>query len=77
MPKMKVVKCKLKVLLPLVAFYYLTGPWRCLWVRFGYDPRADPHAKMYQTLDFRLRQSEYMYIYSYRALEVSVGALWI
>jgi hypothetical protein len=40
-----------------VSVAIVIGPWRCLWVRFGYYPCADPHAKMYQTLDFRLRQS--------------------
>ena len=25
------------------------------WIRFGYDPRKDPEAKMFQTLDYRLR----------------------
>ncbi|KAK1155886.1 general transcription factor 3C polypeptide 5-like isoform X1 [Acipenser oxyrinchus oxyrinchus] len=46
---------KLKLLLPYVAYYMLTGPWRSLWVRFGYDPRKDPKAKAYQVLDFRIR----------------------
>ncbi|XP_053328382.1 general transcription factor 3C polypeptide 5 [Spea bombifrons] len=46
---------KLKLLLPYVAYYMLTGPWRSLWVRFGYDPRKHPEAKMYQVLDFRIR----------------------
>ncbi|XP_041098714.1 general transcription factor 3C polypeptide 5 isoform X2 [Polyodon spathula] len=46
---------KLKLLLPYVAYYMLTGPWRSLWVRFGYDPRKDPEAKAYQVLDFRIR----------------------
>ncbi|XP_002738728.1 general transcription factor 3C polypeptide 5-like [Saccoglossus kowalevskii] len=48
---------KLKVLLPVVAYYFVTGPWRSLWVRLGYDPRKDPAAISYQVLDFRLRQS--------------------
>ncbi|XP_067825608.1 general transcription factor 3C polypeptide 5 isoform X1 [Heptranchias perlo] len=48
---------KLKLLLPFVAYYMLTGPWRSLWVKFGYDPRKDPKAKIYQVLDFRLRCS--------------------
>ncbi|XP_055516216.1 general transcription factor 3C polypeptide 5 [Leucoraja erinacea] len=48
---------KLKLLLPFVAYYMLTGPWRSLWVRFGYDPRKDSKAKIYQVLDFRLRCS--------------------
>ncbi|KAM8933923.1 general transcription factor 3C polypeptide 5 [Pelodytes ibericus] len=46
---------KLKMLLPFVAYYMLTGPWRSLWVRFGYDPRKHPEAKIYQVLDFRIR----------------------
>ncbi|XP_053552213.1 general transcription factor 3C polypeptide 5 isoform X2 [Bombina bombina] len=46
---------KLKQLLPYVAYYMLTGPWRSLWVRFGYDPRKNPESKIYQVLDFRIR----------------------
>ncbi|KAM4662770.1 general transcription factor 3C polypeptide 5 isoform 2-T2 [Discoglossus pictus] len=46
---------KLKLLLPYVAYYMLTGPWRSLWVRFGYDPRKNTEAKIYQVLDFRIR----------------------
>ncbi|XP_046542986.1 general transcription factor 3C polypeptide 5-like [Haliotis rubra] len=47
---------RLKYVLPLVAYYFCNGPWRTLWVKFGYDPRKDRNAKMYQILDFRLRQ---------------------
>ncbi|CAI9738629.1 Hypothetical predicted protein [Octopus vulgaris] len=46
----------LKYVLPLVAYYFITGPWRSLWVKFGYDPRKDPAAKKYQIVDFRVRQ---------------------
>ncbi|KAG8509450.1 General transcription factor 3C polypeptide 5 [Galemys pyrenaicus] len=46
---------KLKVLLPFVAYYMITGPWRSLWIRYGYDPRKHPDAKVYQVLDFRIR----------------------
>uniref|UniRef100_A0A4X2L1D6 Carboxylic ester hydrolase n=1 Tax=Vombatus ursinus TaxID=29139 RepID=A0A4X2L1D6_VOMUR len=46
---------KLKVLLPYVAYYMITGPWRSLWIRYGYDPRKNPEAKIYQVLDFRIR----------------------
>ncbi|XP_019276219.2 general transcription factor 3C polypeptide 5 isoform X2 [Panthera pardus] len=46
---------KLKVLLPFVAYYMITGPWRSLWIRYGYDPRKNPDAKIYQVLDFRIR----------------------
>ncbi|XP_059149081.1 general transcription factor 3C polypeptide 5-like isoform X2 [Physella acuta] len=45
----------IKFLLPVVAFYFDTGPWRNLWCKFGYDPRKNPESKKYQTLDFRLR----------------------
>ncbi|ESP04832.1 hypothetical protein LOTGIDRAFT_229926 [Lottia gigantea] len=47
---------RLKFVLPLVSYFMTTGPWRVLWVKFGYDPRTDPKAKIYQTLDFRRRQ---------------------
>lgn len=48
---------QLKYLLPTVAYYFVTGPFRILWVRFGYDPRKDPSAKIYQSIDFRTRVS--------------------
>ena len=44
----------MKLLLPLVAYYFTTGPWRVMWVKYGYDPRTDPSAKIYQTLDYRV-----------------------
>ncbi|XP_076066865.1 general transcription factor IIIC subunit l(2)37Cd [Oratosquilla oratoria] len=50
-------KDKLKYLLPTVSYYFHTGPWRNLWVRFGYDPRKDPKAWIYQTFDYRIRQA--------------------
>uniref|UniRef100_A0A3Q3WKG6 Uncharacterized protein n=1 Tax=Mola mola TaxID=94237 RepID=A0A3Q3WKG6_MOLML len=48
---------KLKLLLPVVAYYMVTGPWRSLWVRLGYDPRKSIDSKKYQLLDFRIRCS--------------------
>ncbi|KAL6097382.1 gtf3c5 [Pungitius sinensis] len=48
---------KLKLLLPVFAYYMVTGPWRSLWVRMGYDPRKSPDSKKYQMLDFRIRCS--------------------
>lgn len=47
----------LKYLLPVVGYYFSTGPWRNLWVRFGYDPRQNPNSFIYQTFDYRHRQS--------------------
>lgn len=46
---------QMKYLLPAVAYYFVTGPWRVMWVKFGYDPRQDPGSRRYQTLDYRLR----------------------
>ncbi|KAM9338102.1 general transcription factor 3C polypeptide 5 [Symphorus nematophorus] len=48
---------KLKLLLPVFAYYMVTGPWRSLWVRLGYDPRKTTESKQYQMLDFRIRCS--------------------
>ncbi|KAL2298101.1 hypothetical protein Nmel_017063, partial [Mimus melanotis] len=62
---------KLKVLLPYLAYYMLTGPWRSLWVRFGYDPRKQPEAKIYQVLDFRIRCGMK---YGYAATDMPVKA---
>uniref|UniRef100_A0A8D9AJL1 General transcription factor 3C polypeptide 5 n=1 Tax=Cacopsylla melanoneura TaxID=428564 RepID=A0A8D9AJL1_9HEMI len=44
-----------KLILPLVAYYFYTGPFRVMWVRLGYDPRKDPNSCRYQVLDFRLK----------------------
>ncbi|KAI4497994.1 hypothetical protein M0802_006818 [Mischocyttarus mexicanus] len=46
---------QLKILLPSVAYYFVTGPWRIMWIRLGYDPRKDIKARKYQTLDYRLK----------------------
>jgi len=46
---------RLKFILPTVAYYFTSGPWRNQWTRFGYDPRKDPSAHIYQTLDYRVR----------------------
>ncbi|KYM75631.1 General transcription factor 3C polypeptide 5, partial [Atta colombica] len=46
---------QLKILLPSVAYYFMTGPWRIMWIKLGYDPRKDINARKYQTLDYRLK----------------------
>ena len=48
-------KERVKFILPATAFYFITGPWRNQWVRLGYDPRKEPGAAMFQTLDYRVR----------------------
>lgn len=51
----KIPRQKLKVILPSLAYYYTNGPWRLMWVRYGYDPRKDFSSRYYQTLDYRIR----------------------
>ncbi|XP_076762413.1 general transcription factor IIIC subunit l(2)37Cd [Xylocopa sonorina] len=55
MYKTKFSNERLKVLLPAVAYYFVTGPWKIMWVKLGYDPRKDTSARKYQTLDYRLK----------------------
>lgn len=45
----------IKSILPVVAYYFSSGPWRNQWIKFGYDPRKDIDAAPMQTLDYRLR----------------------
>lgn len=33
-------------ILPRVAFYYRSGPWRKTWVKLGFDPKIHPEAKL-------------------------------
>jgi len=49
----------LSAALPALAYFFNSGPWRSTWVRFGYDPRTDPHAKIYQTLDVRVPRNKF------------------
>uniref|UniRef100_T1J199 General transcription factor 3C polypeptide 5 n=1 Tax=Strigamia maritima TaxID=126957 RepID=T1J199_STRMM len=55
--ELKVNKEKIKLVLPVVAYTFLSGPWRGLWVCLGFDPRQDASSKIYQILDFRVRQT--------------------
>jgi len=51
----RIASDRLKFILPALAYYFTTGPWRNQWIRFGYDPRLDPSASSLQTLDYRVR----------------------
>lgn len=44
----------LKYTLPCVSYFATNGPWRALWIRFGYDPRLEQSSFIYQTVDFRV-----------------------
>lgn len=51
----RITSDRLKFILPALAYYFTTGPWRNQWIKFGYDPRLDATAGQYQTLDYRVR----------------------
>ncbi|KAL9032783.1 MAG: hypothetical protein Q9214_007815 [Letrouitia sp. 1 TL-2023] len=39
-------------------YIFASGPWRDTIVRLGYDPRADPEARWYQSLVFQLQLTD-------------------
>lgn len=51
----KISHDKMKAILPHVAYYYVTGPWRTMYVRYGYDPRKEFSSRFHQTFDYRVR----------------------
>lgn len=44
---------KIRELLSYFAYKFVKGPWRSLWIKYGYDPRQDPSASKYQFVAFR------------------------
>lgn len=54
--KIRCSPTELRTLLPSVAYYYPNGPFRCQWVKYGFDPKTNKSSKIYQTLDFRRKQ---------------------
>ena len=50
---------KMKMVLPALCYYWLDGPWRAQWTKFGFDPTKNISAKIYQTLDFRIRACKF------------------
>lgn len=63
---------QLKLLLPLVAYVFTSGPWRLMWTRYGYDPRTDSEARQYQAMDFRVRASGNLNICFMRLFSITV-----
>lgn len=58
----------IKYILPLIAFHYLNGPFRTMWVKYGYDPHKDRLSKVLQTLDFRVKNFQDQQEYSKRSI---------
>jgi general transcription factor 3C polypeptide 5 (transcription factor C subunit 1) len=53
----EILPAALKRFLPCVGFYFVNGPWRLLWCRYGYDPNSDSASRNYQVIDFRMPRS--------------------
>lgn len=43
--------------LTLVAYTFVNGPWRNVWVRYGIDPRSSPEFRHFQVLELRNKYS--------------------
>lgn len=58
---------KTRLILPLIAYYFSTGPYRVMWIKMGYDPRTDKSSGIYQVLNFRVRNvlSKFFFHYYY------------
>lgn len=46
-------------LLPGHAYYMRYGPYRCTWLRLGWDPRSDPASRLWQVVDVRIPSSHW------------------
>lgn len=58
----------IKYTLPLVAYHWLTGPFRTMWCEYGYDPHKEKSSKFLQTLDFRIKNPLDQQEYSRRSM---------
>lgn len=52
---LKISEVILKRIIHHVAYFFCNGPWNRCWVKYAYDPRSDPKAKIYQIVDYRVR----------------------
>ncbi|KAI3382826.1 hypothetical protein SNEBB_011373 [Seison nebaliae] len=55
------LETQMRNILPMIAFYLTSGPWRGCWVRRCYDPRKTPNkltAIPYQIIDYRTQRIE-------------------
>ncbi|XP_065917967.1 general transcription factor 3C polypeptide 5-like [Dysidea avara] len=43
-----------KAALPFIVYCFSNGPWKTAYIRFGYDPREHPEAKLYQVIELRV-----------------------
>lgn len=51
----KLKESELKIILPTVAYCVVDGPYRCMWIKLGYDPKKHSESAPYQSLDYRVK----------------------
>ncbi|TPX67606.1 hypothetical protein CcCBS67573_g07465 [Chytriomyces confervae] len=61
-------------LLSRFAYFMTSGPWRECWVRYGYDPRMDRDARVYQVISMRFVKAPQPLIRAKRLIGVPSGA---
>ncbi|KAG8980747.1 tau 95 subunit of transcription factor TFIIIC [Tulasnella sp. 427] len=47
------------MIIPLVSYAFNDGPFRDMYLRFGYDPRKDPNSRFFQRVTFRYTTPNY------------------
>ncbi|CBY08015.1 unnamed protein product [Oikopleura dioica] len=53
----------MKELLPMIAFYWKTGPWARLWNRFGFNPLKEKiEGRKYQSIDVRVNMDTSIHV---------------
>ncbi|KAI9093011.1 RNA polymerase III transcription factor IIIC subunit-domain-containing protein [Phlyctochytrium arcticum] len=67
-------RARVKRLLPLYAYVISKGPWRDLWVRYGYDPRSDIEARLLQIMDVRFVKAPKSFARAKRLIGVTGAA---
>ncbi|KAJ3381438.1 tau 95 subunit of transcription factor TFIIIC [Entophlyctis sp. JEL0112] len=62
------------VLVTRFAYMFLFGPWQDCWTRYGYDPREDVEARMYQIIGMRFVKTPVTFNRAKRLLKVPTRA---
>lgn len=60
-----------KRVMPLHGYVATSGPWRGTWVKYGYDPREDPEARLYQIIDVRFVKTSRVFARAKRLIGVA------
>ncbi|KAG0439290.1 General transcription factor 3C polypeptide 5 [Dictyocoela muelleri] len=61
---------RIKLHLPLVAYFCITGPWKKQWIRYGYDPKKHMDAYIYQRLPLKFLKKGFMIYGNKKILDI-------